>query len=333
MTVSLATPFAALAGLVGVVPLAASFLRIRRGRRLRRELGLVEPSPVVQLGRPIALACLFGLLGLAAARPSIHVQHERATRTDAELVVVIDSSRSMLAAANATQPPRYERAVAFARRLRDALPEVPVGISSLTNRLLPYLFPTADARAYDLVLDESYGIERPPPALTQDRWVTTFEPLNQVAVRRFFSPTAHTRVLVVLSDAETQDFDARSVLRHLERAGTTPIVVRFWRPGERIFSRGRADASYRATEPGALVKLHDAGWPTFRESDFAAVVRLVRRTIGSGPVARIGYDRRETSLAPIVALAALAPLLLLVAPAGRVPAVRKRQRPTPTMTA
>jgi hypothetical protein len=142
-------------------------------------------------------------------------------------------------------------------------------------------------------------------------------------VRRFFTPGVHKRVLVVLSDAETRSFEAQVVLRHLRRADTTPVVVRFWRPDERIFASGVTSGSYRSTEPDALARLRAAGWPAYGENDFGAVAGLVRRTIGSGPVARVGYQRKDTSIAPIVALAALAPLLLLVAPGGRLPPVRR----------
>jgi hypothetical protein len=333
MGVTLAHPQALLAALVGVVPLVIAFARTGTARRLRRELDLPQPSAGTLLARPAAIACLFGLLGLAAAQPSIHREHSRAARTDAEMVVVLDSSRSMLAAERRDSPPRYLRAATFARRLQAALPEVPAGISSLTNRLLPYLFPTSDARAFDLVLDKAYGVERPPPALTTDRWVTTFEPLNEVAVRRFFSPTVHKRILVILSDAETHDFESRTVLRHLRRAEATPIVVRFWHAGERIFPASRTDSSYHATQPGALAGLRATGWPAYDETSFAAVVHTIRSTIGTGPERRVGYDRRETSLASVVAVAALAPLLFLIIPTGRIPALTRRRRSTTAGTA
>ncbi len=330
MTLELATPSAALGALVGLVPLAVAVARLRRARKVRRALDLAEPGAAAKLARPLALACAFGLLGLAAAQPSIRRQHERVARSDAELVVVLDSSRSMLAAAGPNEPARYQRAVAFAHRLHAALPQVPMGISSLTNRLLPYLFPTSDGRAYDLVLDQAYGIERPPPALTVDRWVTTFDPLVEVAKRRFFSPGARRRVLVVLSDAESRDFDVGDVLRRLRRSGTEPVVVRFWRPGERIFVDGRAVGSYHAVQSRELAVLHAAGWPAFDESRLGAALDRVREAIGSGPTVHVGYERRETSVAPVIATIAFAPLLLLLVPAGWLPALRParlRRRP------
>ena len=302
------------------MPIAVAVVGLRTERRARGELRLREPAVLARLARPAALACLFGLLGLAAARPSLRIEHSRLVRRDVQVEVVLDSSRSMLAASAANRPARWQRAEAFARRLRAEVPNVPMGLSSLTNRLLPYLFPTSDARAFDLVLDQAYGIQRPPPALTQDRWVTIFDPLGQVAVRRFFSPSVHRRVLVVLSDAEARPFDVGAVLRQLERAGTTPVVVRFWRAGERIF---RSDSrTYRATQPDALDALRRAGWPAFSETQLGPAIRFIRGRVGSGPLVRVGYQREELHLATPIALAAFVPLLVLVLAGGHLPAWR-----------
>jgi hypothetical protein len=320
MTLTVAHPAAALVALVGLVPVAVSLVRARAAGGARAALGLPRSTPLARLARPLALACGFALLGLAAAQPSIRQQHERRARTDAQLLVLLDTSRSMLAAARPNGQPRYRRAAAFARRLHAALPELAVGVGSLSNRVLPYLFPTVDDRAFQTVLDRSYGVQRPPPALDSDRWVTSFDKLSEVATHRFFARSVRKRLVVVLSDAETRPFDAVSVLRTLRRHQVAPIVVRFWRADERI-----AGDSYRATQPRELADLRASGWPAYPETDFEGVVAQARRTLGTGPVATVGYQRRDTSIAPIVALAALAPFLLVLAPAGQL-----RLRPGPS---
>lgn len=326
MTITLATPLAGLAALAGVVPLAVLLLRARAAGRLRAELGLPDPPLRARLVRPIALTCAFGLLGLAAAQPSIRRQHERVIRTDAQLLVVLDNSRSMLASSSATGPPRYRRAIAFAHRLHTALPQLAVGVSSLSNRLLPYLFPTVDDRAFDAVLERAYGIQRPRPALDADHWVTSFGELAQVTSRRFFSPGVRKRLLVVLSDAETRPFEAKRLLRDLQDHGTTPFVVRFWHPDERIFRHDGKTESYHATQAGELRRLRAAGWQAYPETQLGNVVQRIRQTLGSGPVGRVGYLRRETSIAPMLALASLAALLLVLAPAGQLPSLRRLRR-------
>jgi hypothetical protein len=322
MSIDFATPTAALVALVGVVPIAAALARSHRAQGVRRVLALPEPPGATRLARPLALGCAFVLLGLAAAQPTLTQQRERVVRTDAEMLVVLDNSRSMLASSGPKALPRYRRAAEFARRLRPAVPELPAGVASLSNRLLPYLFPTADEQAYDAVLRRAYGVQKPPPSIDPDPVTTVFSELSEVITQRFYSPSASKRVLVVLSDAETRPFDRRGLLTALRRDRTTPIVVRFWHPSERI-----PHENYRARQREELRKLRAAGWPAYPEGEPSAVVERIRRAIGTGPEAQVGYDRRETSIAPALALAALAPLLLVFAPAGRLP---QRRRPSLT---
>ena len=321
MSIELATPIAALAGLAGLVPLAVWLVQSRRAGGLRRVLGLPEPVVRARITRPLALACAFALLGLAAAQPLLVRQRERHVRTDAQMLLVLDNSRSMLASSGPHTRPRFRRAALFARKLRADLPELPTGVAALNNRLLPYVFPTVDEQAFSSVVARAYGIQKPPPAIDPDPVATAFDQLNEVTTQTFFSPRARKRVLVVLSDAETRPFDARGTLAALRRARTTPVVVRFWHPGERI-----PHALYRSTQPGALARLRAAGWAAYSETELPAVVRRVRAAIGSGTTANVGYRRSETSIAPAVALAALAPLLLVIVPAG----VPRRRRISPT---
>ena len=173
---------------------------------------------------------------------------------------MLDNSRSMLASAGPRGLPRYRRAATFARELRTALPELPAGVAALNNRLLPYLFPTVDEQAYSSVVAHAYGIQKPPPAIDPDPVATTFSELDEVVTQTFFSPRSRKRVLVVLSDAETRPFEARGTLAALRRAHTTPIVVRFWHPHERI-----AHETYRSTQANELRKLRAAGWPAYTE--------------------------------------------------------------------
>jgi len=327
MSVTFGAPLAALAGLAGAIPIAVALLRERRAGRVRAELSLAAPPLRARLSRPVALACAFALLGVAAAQPSVHRSQRRLVRSDAQLLVALDNSRSMLAAAAPGAQPRYRRAVAFARRLHLSLPRLAAGVASLDNRLLPYLFPTPDERAFDAVLSQAYGIQRPPPRFDLDHWVTTFGALGQAGTRAFFSPGVRKRVLVVLSDAETRPFAARAVLDELRHRGVIPVVVRFWRPGERIFRAGGAAESYRATQPRELVALRAAGWQAFPESSFGAVVGSIQRAVGAGPVVEAGYLGRQTSIAPALALAALGPLLLVLVPPGRLPSLRYRPAP------
>jgi hypothetical protein len=323
MSIHFATPLAALAALIGIVPIAVALVRGRQAGRLRRVLGLADPPAAARLARPLALGCAFALLGLAATQPSLVRQSERLVRTDAQMLVVLDNSRSMLASRHPDTPPRYRRAAVFAGEIHAAIPELPAGVASLNNRLLPYVFPTVDDQAYAAVVRHAYGIQKPPPAIDSDPVATAFATLTEVTTQRFFSGSARRRVLLVLSDAETRPFDAKRTLSDLRRSRTTPVLVRFWQPDERIFRPGRAPENYHSTQPDELDKLRSAGWPAYPEGELAAVVHRIRETIGSGPEASVGYRRRETTIAPAIVVAALAPLLLVVVPARM---LRRRRR-------
>jgi hypothetical protein len=326
-----ATPWYALLGLAGLVPLALAWQRLRAGDALRAELGLAAPRRTQRFARLVVLAALFALLAAAAAQPAIRSQQERVARSDAQLLLVLDNSRSMLASKGPAGPSRAARALAFARRLHAALPDVPVGVGSLTNRVLPYLFATSQEHAFELALDKSYGIERPPPEITIGSEISTFDALDDVGQEDFFSTTVRKKVLVVLSDAETLPFRTKIVRADLRHAHVTAIVVRFWRPDERVYRPDRTPERYVPTAPDEVERLRAAGWTVYDESRFATVRDLVARTVGEGPSERVALDRIDRPVAAWVAFLALVPLGMLFAPllALRVPGLAKRRSARP----
>ena len=78
-----------------------------------------------------------------------------------EIVFVVDVSRSMLAGAGPGEPTRLDRARSVVLRIRQATPDVPAGISGLTDRLLPFLFPTVDADVFSETLERSVAADAP----------------------------------------------------------------------------------------------------------------------------------------------------------------------------
>jgi hypothetical protein len=149
--------------------------------------------------------------------------------------------------------------------------------------------------------------------------------VNQASTQAFFTPSSRKRVLVVLSDAETQDFALERVLRHLQDAGVTPIVVRFWKADERVFRLDGGVEPYVPTESDELEVLRRAGWTAMSEGPVEPVVERIRKAVGTGPVQRVGLGRTRRPIAPALVVAAVAPLLLLLVPAGRLPRLAKRR--------
>ena len=310
------SPLGALVAVAVVLPIWAIRMRERRAAPLRSALGLDPPGRGAGRGATTALVVAFALLGLAAAQPVVSVVAGARARTDAEAYVVFDTSRSMSAAAAAGAPTRLERAVGAGLRIRSSLPEIPVGVVSMTDRALPHLFPTADASAFAAVATRAIGIERPPPRERQAR-ATTFAVLERLDRENFFGGGAARRLVVLLTDGESRVFDPEAVSRSFERSGIGLVIVRFWDARERVFaSDGSADPAYRpdATVDAQLGRLAAAtsGGRVFAEDEVGSAVRAARTWLGTGPLVASGPALRVTPLAPWLVLAAAVPLALLL---------------------
>jgi von Willebrand factor type A domain len=309
------TPEGALLTVGALVPLAAVLLVRRRAQRVRRSLGLAEPRPsrlVLALG---ALLVAATCVGLAAAQPVLERTTTLRTRTDAEAFVVLDVSRSMLARSGTDSPSRLERAKDAARELRTSLADVPMGIVSLTDRVLPHLFPGVNHAVFEATIDRSVDIEQPPPRSNFPTTATRLEALANIQTHRYFSPDARKRLLVVLTDGETQPVDpSRTALLFRREPPIETVFVQFWDEDERVFTRGAPERQYRP-DPAArstLERLAEAvGGSAYGEGDGRAR-ETARKLLGSGPTVTRAEQEQRTALAPYLATAGFVPLALLL---------------------
>jgi hypothetical protein len=312
---TLLTPLAALVALAALLPLAAWLAGRRRVDAVRRTLGLAAP-PARTAARALATAAAIVVLGLAAAQPALTHDTAVRERTDAQALFVFDTSRSMAAASSPRSPTRLDRAVAAAVRLRDAIPDVPAGVATLTDRVLPDLPPVGGRTSFDLVAKRAVAIESPPPADTAVR-ATTFAALGDIASGNYFTPKAARRVVVLLTDGESNPVEASDVARKLR--GYRFVAIRVWRGGERVYrSDGRPETAYRSDPLGRveLGKVASAlGGRAYEESDLDAAAAALRRAAGrGGPTETVGGTASgRTLLAPWLAAAALVLLLLALA--------------------
>ena len=324
VTLEFLTPRGALLALVVLLPLAAFLGVSRHAARVRETLGvpdLPESARLVPLG---AIAGVGALLALAAAQPLVESSAERSVRSDAEAYGVLDVSRSMLARQGLQGQMRIERARRAAERLRASLPDVKVGVASLTNRVLPHLFPSADQDVFRATLEKSVDIERPAPGTgfiiapgqVTSRNATAFTALAALGTHSFFSPEAQNRVVVVLTDGESSDTSLGRVAESFGDAGISSVFVRFWGANERVFTNGAAEPQYRPQpESRAILETLAAatGGQAFDEGDFAAAERQVRAGLGTGaPDAEVAERGHRVPLAPYLAMAAFVPLGLLL---------------------
>jgi hypothetical protein len=259
------------------------------------------------------LVAVVGLLAVAAARPEIVRSDVLRVRSDAEAYVVIDTTRSMLAARTAQSPTRFERARTFALDLRDRLADVPFGLASLTDRVLPHLLPSPDRSTFAGVLADAIGIDRPPPQIGG----TQVGSLDAAATDGFFRPHVRHKLVVVITDGESAAYQPPILVGALRKEHVGLIVVRTWNARERVFlPGGKPDPHYRPStllglETGELARLTKPR-RAFGDGDVAAVAATARRLLGTGPTVVARRTTHRYSLAPLAVLAAAIPALLLL---------------------
>jgi hypothetical protein len=316
LDVTLLTPLGGALALAVIVPLVALRLVRRRARAVREAIDLPEPSRPVRVVPVASLAVAAGLLALAAAQPRIEWTSERDVRPDAEVFVVFDTSRSMLARRSPEAPIRYQRATDAALRFRGALDEFRVGIASFTDRVLPHLFPSANEDVFRSTLLRSMGVDRPPPRGTFSTTATRLEALETIVSQRYFSPGVSRRLILVLTDGESVPISGARIGASFRRPpGVGSVFVHFWNEDEGVYQGGIPEPQYRP-DPGARSILDSAaatvGGTVFGENELGAAIREARSVLGTADTVAEGERRNLLALAPYLAGATFLPLALLL---------------------
>ncbi|HEY3541249.1 MAG TPA: hypothetical protein VGK79_01795 [Gaiellaceae bacterium] len=308
------TPLAGLAALALVLPLAAALLGGRRVDAVRRTLRLPAPDRRALVVEPALAAAGVALLGLAAAQPALTRSSTVRVQRGVQAMFVLDTSRSMAAAASPRAATRLDRAVAAAVALRDGVPGIEAGVSALTDRVLPDLLPVADRAGFTAVVRRSVAIEAPPPQHGSVR-ATDYGALAGLATGNAFAPTATRRIVVLLTDGESVAVPGGELARALPAdRGYRFVAVQLWRADESVYKAdGTPEAAYRP-DPSSRATLHDLaaalGGQSFDEGHVTQARDYLQRLGGNGPtVATPGTQRSRIALAPYVALLALLVLL------------------------
>lgn len=265
------------------------------------------------------------LLGLAASQPAIVHTGVKHFRTDAQALFVFDVSGSMDAARGAHSPTRLQQAQAAAITLRNAIPDVPSGVATLTTQVLPELLPTNDAATFDSTVDRVIGIEEPPPPiLSYGSSGTSFDALAYVRTQGYFAPRAKHRVLVLLTDGESGPYDAPQVAQALTASSSayplsglavqvdspvSLVIVRLGGPSDRIYGQGGAiDSAYRP-QPDASSLVSNLATLTqgaaFSGSQLGSAAKAMRHLLGAGHEVARGRKTTTLGLGRYLALAAL----------------------------
>jgi von Willebrand factor type A domain len=313
VSISFLTPFAGLVTLAAAVPLVAFVRSEQRAARVREVLRLAPPGGS-QRTTVAAIVVLAALVGIGAAQPVLEETTQQSFRSDVQAFFVLDTSRSMLASTEPGEATRFERARDAALRFREGLAAVPVGLASLTDRALPLVFPTANRDTFESTLRLALDVDRPPSSEAEDVRATEFGALASVGERNFFRG-AKRRLAVVFTDAETADFNPRAVANAFAEGNVELIVVRFSRPGERVFGPGGAPEPYEpdpASAASAQLLADEVGGRSFDEDELGDAIDAAQSTVGEGPTVT-GTEQPEIQpLAPYVFLAGLLPLAFLL---------------------
>jgi len=315
VTFSFLSPYAAVAGLVGGLALVALRASRRRSARVEATLGLAPPRRSSLLLEGGLITSVAALLALTAAQPVISATASTKGREGAEVIVVFDTTRSMLAQRAPTEPTRLERAQRIAKELRAGVPDVRVGVSSLTDRVLPHLFPTLSANAFTATVDRAIGIERPPPD-RRSRLATALGALEDLGQVNFFEPGSQRRLAVVLTDGETLPIEFGRLSSRLAEGRISTLFVHIWREDEAIFEAdGSKNSEYRpdATAPRDLRRIAGAvDGAVFAEAEVPELVAAVQGQVGAGNLVGQARELQSRELAPYLVAVSALPLLLLL---------------------
>jgi hypothetical protein len=318
---TLLSPLGALAGLLALAPVCVALVGARRLAAVRSALGLA-PAPRRTGAVPVAAAAAaLALLGLAAAQPALIRETRPNVRSTVQTLFVLDTSRSMAASRTASSPTRLDRAAQAAIELRAAIPDVASGIATMTDRVLPDLLPVTDAAGFDAVARRTVQIDSPPPASSSAR-ATTFAALDDVPAGSYFAPETTRRVVVLLTDGESNPYDSSRLADAFGADRPYRFVgVRFWSGDESVYdSDGAPERAYRP-DPGAPAAVDtlasSLGGRDFPAGDLPAASRYLQSLTSVGPTAKGSVASRTTyELAPFIAGLALL-LVLYLALAGR----------------
>jgi hypothetical protein len=313
MQVSFLTPLAGLVATAVILPLAAFVRGEQRTEHVRSVLRLAPP-PGSRRQTVVVIAVLALLVGIGAAQPVLEERREHSARTDAHAFFLLDTSRSMLAASAPGETTRFERAVSAARELRSAVPELPVGIASLTDRVLPMVFPTASHETFDRVLRYSIGVDRPASREANNTRASALNATIAVPQRNFFRGPRR-RLLVVFTDAETQRLHPERLQAQFRDSGIATVLVQVGGPSERVYGPGGAVEPYQP-DPGssaaAEAYAQAVGGTAFGEDELDRAIEAARRAVGSGRSMPQVEASNVRPLGPFVFLAALVPLSFLL---------------------
>ena len=140
-------------------------------------------------------------------------------------------------------PTRLDRAAAAAERLRAAIPSVAVRRRRRSpTACCPTLLPVADAAGFDAGASAQRCRDREPAAAATSVRATTYDALAQIPGGGYFDPQARSRIVVLLTDGESNPVQTGELAAALAGQPGLPLRVRPLLARRRVGLRRRRPA-------------------------------------------------------------------------------------------
>lgn len=259
----------------------------------------------------LALALVPALVGVAAAQPVVIHRQAVTERVDAQVYLVFDTSLSMSARTGPHGPTRLARAKREAEALIPQLGNIPVGIATLTDRVLPSLLPTTSVPLVLRTVNQSVRIDEPPPSLRYHGRASTLESLAELEDDRIFPPGVAHPMLVVFTDGEEKAPPPFTGLSYAQQFAIPPFFVHVWAPTERHYVHGRIDPNYLPDPTSSSILTHVAALShgrVFREGDVGGLLAAIHAKAGSKPATTTLLGFRRVALGQWFLLGGVVPL-------------------------
>ena len=236
------------------IPLAwALFALLRRRRHALAQLvdpallGVLAPAwnPARAKSRLVLRVLALALLVLALARPQWGFRWEEVRRKGLDLVVALDTSRSMMA--SDIKPTRLQQAKWGIRDLLRNLRGDRVGLVPFAGSSILQCPLTIDYAAFAMTLDDVYSGIIP-------RGGTAIEQALRTAVAAFPADRTADRVILLITDGEDHEGDPLALLPELKEKGIRVYTIGIGTLEGEMVPAGDGQGGYFKDRQGQIVK-------------------------------------------------------------------------------
>lgn len=243
-----------LAWLPLAIPLAwALFALLRRRRRALAQLvdpallGVLAPAwnPARAKSRLVLRVLALALLVLALARPQWGFRWEEVRRKGLDLVVALDTSRSMMA--SDIKPTRLQQAKWGIRDLLRNLRGDRVGLVPFAGSSILQCPLTIDYAAFAMTLDDVYSGIIPKGG-------TALEQALRTAIAAFPADRTADRVILLITDGEDHEGDPLALLPELKDKGIRVYTIGIGTLEGEMVPAGDNQGGYFKDRQGQIVK-------------------------------------------------------------------------------